>query len=97
MATTKMRLYSGPLSMFGAKAYIAMLEKRLDFDLVMVPFNSDDRYLPKHPEVARINPKQQVPLTTIKWKRCSVTGSTWQAIFLSPTLHSIWLHYSENA
>ena len=29
-------LYSGPLSMFGAKAQIAALEKGLDFDLIMV-------------------------------------------------------------
>lgn len=56
-------LYSGPLSMFGAKAQIALLEKGLAFDLVMVPFDRDDRYQPKHPEVLRINPvKQQVPV-----------------------------------
>ncbi|MEJ8853889.1 glutathione S-transferase family protein [Variovorax robiniae] len=57
-----MQLFSGPLSMFGAKAQIAALEKGLAFDLVMVPFDTDDRYLPKHPEVLRINPKQQVPV-----------------------------------
>ncbi len=28
----------------------------------MVPFDSDDNYLPKHPEVLRINPKRQVPV-----------------------------------
>jgi glutathione S-transferase len=54
------RLYSGPLSMFGAKAQIAMLEKGLDFELVMVPFKTS--YDPKHPEVLRINPKRQVPV-----------------------------------
>ncbi|HMB60886.1 MAG TPA: glutathione S-transferase family protein [Xanthomonadales bacterium] len=58
----KIRLYSGPLSMFGAKAHIAALEKGLDVDLIMVPFNADDRYEPKHAEVVRINPKQQVPV-----------------------------------
>jgi len=57
-----MKLYSGPLSMFGAKAQIAALEKGVAFELVMVPFDRDDRYLPKHPEVARINPKGQVPV-----------------------------------
>jgi glutathione S-transferase len=57
-----MRLYSGPLSMFGAKAQIAALEKGLDFDLVMVPFEMKTLYEPKHPEVARINPKRQVPV-----------------------------------
>ena len=57
-----MKLFSGPLSMFGAKAQIAALEKGIAFDLVMVPFDRDDRYRPQHPEVLRINPKQQVPV-----------------------------------
>ena len=56
----RMRLFSGLLSMFGAKAEIAALEKGLDFELVMVPF--EEKYEPKHPEVLRINPKQQVPV-----------------------------------
>ena len=57
------RLYSGPLSMFGAKAQIALLEKSIAFELVMVPFDKGDRYEPKHPEVLRVNPvKQQVPV-----------------------------------
>jgi glutathione S-transferase len=56
----RMRLFSGPLSMFGAKAEIAALEKGLDFELVMVPF--EEKYEPKHPNVLRINPKQQVPV-----------------------------------
>ena len=55
-------LYSGPLSMFGAKAQIAALEKGLDFELVMVPFDFHALYTPKHPEVLRINPKRQVPV-----------------------------------
>jgi glutathione S-transferase len=57
-----MKLYSGPLSMFGAKAEIALAEKGIDFELVMVPFEMKTLYQPKHPEVARINPKQQVPV-----------------------------------
>lgn len=57
-----MKLYSGPLSMFGAKAEIALHEKGIDFELVMVPFEMKTLYQPKHPEVARINPKQQVPV-----------------------------------
>src|SRR5690348_4434900 len=60
--TSRIRLYSGPLSMFGAKAEIAALEKGLDFDLVMVPFDMARLYEPKHPEVLRINPKAQVPV-----------------------------------
>lgn len=57
-----MKLYSGPLSMFGAKAEIALLEKGLGFELVMVPFDMRTLYEPKHPEVLRINPKRQVPV-----------------------------------
>ncbi|MGO4570610.1 glutathione S-transferase family protein [Microvirga sp. 2TAF3] len=57
-----MRLFSGPLSMFGAKAQIAALEKGLAFELVMVPFEMKRLYEPKHPEVLRINPKRQVPV-----------------------------------
>jgi glutathione S-transferase len=60
--TTRLILYSGPLSMFGAKAQIAALEKGLDFELVMVPYASQRGYDPKHPEVLRINPKRQVPV-----------------------------------
>ena len=57
-----MKLFTGPLSMFGAKAQIAMLEKALAFDCEMVPFDRDDNYEPKHPEVLRVNPKRQVPV-----------------------------------
>src|SRR5262245_23489443 len=57
-----MKLYSGPLSMFGAKAEIAAREKGLDVELIMVPFEMKTAYQPKHPEVLRINPKRQVPV-----------------------------------
>jgi glutathione S-transferase len=57
-----MKLYSGPLSMFGAKAEIALGEKGIAFELEMVPFEMKTLYQPKHPEVARINPKRQVPV-----------------------------------
>ena len=57
-----MQLFTGPLRMFGAKAEIAALEKGLTFERVMVPFDRDDRYAPRHPEVLRINPKEQVPV-----------------------------------
>jgi glutathione S-transferase len=60
--SAKMRLFSGPLSMFGAKAQIAALEKGLDFELVMVPFDMTRGYEPKHPEVVRVNPRRQVPV-----------------------------------
>ena len=55
-------LYSGPLSMFGAKAQIAALEKGVEVELVLVHFDFQHGYSPKHPEVLRINPKRQVPV-----------------------------------
>ena len=57
-----MKLYSGPLSMFGAKTEIAIHEKQLDCDIEHVPFSLRTRYEPKHPDVLRINPKAQVPV-----------------------------------
>jgi glutathione S-transferase len=57
-----MTIYSGPLSMFGAKVQIAAKEKGLNFDLVMVAYDSVLGYTPKHTEVSRINPKGQVPV-----------------------------------
>ena len=60
--TARFTLYSGPLSMFGAKCQIAALEKGLDFELVMVDYHSVRGYEPRHPEVLRINPKRQVPV-----------------------------------
>lgn len=48
--------------MFGAKAQIAVLEKGLSPELVMVPFGLKRRYEPKDAEVIRINPKGQVPV-----------------------------------
>lgn len=59
---TGMTLFSGPLSMFGAKVHIAALEKNLPVDVVMVPFTMDHLYDPKNPEVLRVNPKRQVPV-----------------------------------
>ncbi len=57
-----MKIFTGPLSMFGAKVQIAALEKGIEFEALRVPFNADDAYEPKHPEVLRINPKRQVPV-----------------------------------
>lgn len=61
-SSTRPTLYSGPLSMFGAKAQIAAAEKAIEVELVMVPFDMAALYSPKHPEVARVNPKRQVPV-----------------------------------
>jgi glutathione S-transferase len=57
-----MKIYSGPLSMFGAKVEIAAHEKAIPFELVMVPFDPARGYEPKDPDVLRINPKRQVPI-----------------------------------
>jgi glutathione S-transferase len=57
-----MKIFSGPLSMFGAKVEIAAREKGVPFELVMVPFDPERGYEPKHPDVLRINPKRQVPI-----------------------------------
>src|ERR1019366_3499448 len=57
-----MRIYSGPLSMFGAKVEIAAREKGIEFELVMVTFDPARGYQPKHLDVERVNPKRQVPV-----------------------------------
>jgi glutathione S-transferase len=57
-----LKLLSGPLSMSGAKAEIALREKGVPFHLEMVPFTRSHAYDPKHPDVLRVNPKRQVPV-----------------------------------
>ncbi len=57
-----MKLYSGPLSMFGMKAHIALLEKGLVTDVIMVSYSDEQGYHPKHPKVLEVNPKAQVPV-----------------------------------
>lgn len=57
-----MKLLSGPLSMFGAKAEIAALEKGVDATREFVPFSLATLYQPRHADVLRINPKEQVPV-----------------------------------
>ena len=57
-----MQLYSGPLSLFSRKVEIALHEKGLSFERVMVPFDQTAGYAPKHPVVLAANPKRQVPV-----------------------------------
>ncbi len=57
-----MQLYSAPLSLFSRKVEIALYEKSLPFDRVMVPFSQAAGYTPKHPAVVAANPKRQVPV-----------------------------------
>lgn len=55
-------LYSGPLSLFSRKVEIALAEKGLAHERVMVPFTQTEGYRPKHPAVLAANPKGQVPV-----------------------------------
>ena len=57
-----MKLYVGVLSLFSAKARIALSEKGLEPELVYVGWSREQRYLPHHPDVAALNPKAQVPV-----------------------------------
>jgi glutathione S-transferase len=57
-----MLLYSGPLSLFSRKVEIALAEKGVRFDRVLVPFTQTRGYAPKHPVVIAANPKRQVPV-----------------------------------
>lgn len=57
-----MKLYSGPLSLFSAKARIALGEKRLAHELVQVGWSRATAYQPHHPDVVALNPKAQVPV-----------------------------------
>src|SRR5690349_9616112 len=57
-----MRLYSGPLSLFSRKVEIALYEKGLPFEQILVPFSQTRGYSPKHPDVLAANPKGQVPV-----------------------------------
>ena len=57
-----MKLYSGPLSLFARKAEIALHEKELPFERIMVSFSQTKGYHPKHPDVLAANPKGQVPV-----------------------------------
>ena len=55
-------LYSGPISYFARKSEIALAEKGLAFERIMVPFTQAVGYSPKHPAVLAANPKAQVPV-----------------------------------
>jgi glutathione S-transferase len=57
-----MLLYSAPLSLFSRKVEIALVEKGVSFDRVLVPFTQTKGYAPKHPAVIAANPKRQVPV-----------------------------------
>ena len=56
------RFFTAPLSMFGMKVEIALLEKAVPFERNEVSYSAVAGYSPKHPDVLRINPKHQVPV-----------------------------------
>ena len=60
--TTQIVIHSGPLTMFGAKAEMAAIEKDIDWTREFVPFSIATLYEPKSSAVLRINPKQEVPV-----------------------------------
>jgi glutathione S-transferase len=57
-----MLLYSGPVSLFSRKVEIALVEKNIAFDRVIVSFSQTKGCAPKHPAVISANPKGQVPV-----------------------------------
>ena len=57
-----MKLYSGPLSLFSAKARVALGEKGIPHELVQVGWSRRTAYAPHHPDVVTLNPKRQVPI-----------------------------------
>lgn len=57
-----MNLYSAALSLFSKKVEIALSEKGLPFERILVPFSQQTGYAPKHPDVLDANPKGQVPV-----------------------------------
>lgn len=60
--TNSITIFSGPLSMFGAKVEMAAIEKGIVWERVFVPFELATLYEPKSIEVARVYPKKQVPV-----------------------------------
>jgi glutathione S-transferase len=57
-----MKLYSAPLSLFSRKVEIALAEKGLACERIMVGFSQEAGYEPKHPVVLAANPKREVPV-----------------------------------
>ncbi len=57
-----MKLYSAPLSLFAKKVDIALAEKGLAYERVLVAFSQTTGYAPKNKDVVAANPKAQVPV-----------------------------------
>jgi glutathione S-transferase len=61
-----LKLYSAPLSLFSRKVEIALSEKGLAFERVMVPFDQSVGYNPKHPDVLAANPKAGIASSSLQ-------------------------------
>ena len=57
-----MKLFSGPLSLYARKVEIALREKAIAFERIMVPFTQEAGYRPRNSVVMVANPKGQVPV-----------------------------------
>ena len=79
-----MKLYSGPLSLFSRKVEIALHEKGLAFERIMVRFTQTEGYHPKHPDVLAANPRGQVPVLVDGDLVSTIPPSSWN-ISRTPT------------
>jgi glutathione S-transferase len=57
-----MKLWSGVLSPFSAKVRIALAEKKLDYETLVVPWSRKTLWGPKPPEFLAVSPRGQVPV-----------------------------------
>jgi glutathione S-transferase len=57
-----MKLWSGPLSPFSAKVRIALAEKKLDCELLDIPWSRKTLWGPKPPEFLAVSPHGRVPV-----------------------------------
>ena len=57
-----MKLWSGVLSPFSAKVRIALAEKKLGYETLVVPWSRKTLWGPKPPEFLAVSPHGQVPV-----------------------------------
>jgi len=57
-----MKLWSGPLSPFSAKVRIALAEKKLDCEIMDIPWSRRTLWGPKPPEFLAVSPHGKVPV-----------------------------------
>ena len=79
-----MKLYSGPLSLFSRKVEIALHEKGLAFERIMVRFTQTEGYHPKRPDVLAANPGAKCPFWSMATSCSTIPPSSWN-ISRTPT------------